>query len=232
MPNSLGIHLEVSEGRRFVISDIHGCIHTLETLLTKLQITPTDQVFFLGDYIHKGTRSRATLELILSLSSLPNYYPLIGNHEQLLLDHWKESGNENYLTMLTSLQSEFLGLEASEKSRYFQFLDNLPCYVQSGEYLLVHAGFDFTLDFPFHDRESMLNIRGFSYEYTKSSGKAIVHGHIPKAKNVILQSLAESHPILPLDNGCVYAGKRDGMGELLCLELNSRELIAQPNVDQ
>ena len=46
MPKSLGKFIGSSTGRRLVISDIHGCYATLTTLLDRLEIQQSDQVFF------------------------------------------------------------------------------------------------------------------------------------------------------------------------------------------
>jgi hypothetical protein len=47
---------------------------------------------------------------------------------------------------------------------------------------------------------------------------------------LINQHIAQEGPVIYLDNGCVFK-TRLGMGNLLCLNLQTRELIAQPNID-
>src|SRR5436190_4191878 len=86
--------------RIFAIGDIHGCALTLEKLLLhELQINRHDEIYFLGDYIDRGPRSREVIDLILALQK-ENYgvRTLRGNHEQLFIDSEKDFTQfENWL---------------------------------------------------------------------------------------------------------------------------------------
>lgn len=231
MPNSLGKYISSTIGRRLVISDVHGCFSTLSALLYKLQIQSNDQVFLLGDYVNKGPKSLDTLDLILHLNSLPNYFALLGNHDQLLLDYLT-SGSKSIRKQLIELNnSDFFEISHQKKMNYVSALAKLPCYLELDNYLLVHAGFNFHLKEPFHSKEDMLMIREFIYHPEKAHHKQIIHGHYPHDKKTIVESIVSDKKIIPLDNGCVYAGHREGMGELLCLNLDNKQLFSQSNID-
>ena len=219
-------------GRRLVIPDIHGCIRTLEMLITKIALKKEDQLFFLGDYINKGTDSRAVLDFLIDLKQeYTELHFLRGNHEDMLLQK-KAQGAAKLQEYLELYQSSNL-LEYFElPHKYEVFLENLPFYIDTGDYLLVHAGFNFSEKKPFKDYEAMLLIRDYPVNQELLSYKRIIHGHNPKPLNVIKNHIEEHSPVIPLDNGCVYYGEREGHGNLLCFDLDTQELIIQPNVEK
>jgi serine/threonine protein phosphatase 1 len=47
--------------RRFAISDIHGCARTFGALLNKINLSPVDELFLLGDFIDRGPDSKGVL---------------------------------------------------------------------------------------------------------------------------------------------------------------------------
>ena len=52
-----------------------------------------------------------------------------------------------------------------------------------------------------------------------------------KEKVIIEKAIANREKVIPLDNGCVYRGIRENMGELLCLELDTMKLHSQVKID-
>ncbi|MEM8945509.1 MAG: metallophosphoesterase family protein [Planctomycetota bacterium] len=76
----------MAAGRTIAIGDIHGCIHALRALLPALELTAEDTLITLGDAVDKGSSSREVVELLLEVRDLCNYVPILGNHEQMLLD--------------------------------------------------------------------------------------------------------------------------------------------------
>ena len=231
MANPLGKVIDKTKGRRLVISDIHGCSQTLDALLDKLSITGEDQVFFLGDYINKGPNSLKVLDTLIGLNQKTNHYFLLGNHDLLLLEYLQNGDNGHKLRLEELNSSSFFDLSETDRSKYLSFLESLHHYFISDEFILVHAGFNFNLQNPFLGKEDMLNVRSFYYDGSKAMNKTIVHGHYPFTKEEIEEAISAYQKVIPLDNGCVYKGERDGMGELLCLNLDTLELIGQERLD-
>jgi serine/threonine protein phosphatase 1 len=93
-------------GRRFAVGDIHGCYKTFRSLIeNKIELTQYDQLFLLGDYIHKGPRSKDTLNYILKLIKRGyKVFPLRGNHEDELLNAAKK---RKFRPFKVALQKEF-----------------------------------------------------------------------------------------------------------------------------
>ncbi len=73
-------------GRTIAIGDIHGCATALRTLLAALELTAEDTVVTLGDAIDRGPDSREVIEHLMALGEECQLVPILGNHEQMLLD--------------------------------------------------------------------------------------------------------------------------------------------------
>ena len=71
------------------IGDIHGNIDALDDLLKQIEpdLTPSDTVVFLGDYIDRGPSSRACIERLLEFraNTDASVITLLGNHEEWFL---------------------------------------------------------------------------------------------------------------------------------------------------
>ncbi len=231
MSNPLGKVVSKPKGRRLVISDIHGCSQSLQALLEKVKLSDDDQLFLLGDYVNKGPRNREVLDLLIELDKQSNTFFVLGNHDLILLEYFTSEDDQRKAQLEELNGSVFFDLPDSEKAKYVNFLGDLHHYFISDEFILVHAGFNFNLQNPFLGREDMLNVRSFYYDGSKAMNKTIIHGHYPHPKSEIEQAIDEYQKVIPLDNGCVYYKDREEMGELLCLNLDSMELISQQNVD-
>ena len=72
--------------RTIAIGDIHGCSIALETLVPALELQTDDVLVTLGDVIDRGPDSRHVLVQLLALREKCQFVPLLGNHEQMLLD--------------------------------------------------------------------------------------------------------------------------------------------------
>lgn len=231
MSNPLGKVVPKTAGRRLAIGDVHGCYQTLTALIDRLQLHPEDTLFFLGDYVNKGPSGKQVLDFIASLSSQCQVHAILGNHDKMVLDLL--NGEEEAREQLRSIDhgDEFFHVTEEERRRYSGQLSQFHYYFISSEYLLVHAGFDFSLSNPFLGREAMLNIRSFYYDPSKAQNKIVVHGHVPLPMKEIVSNVGRRSKTLPIDNGCVYAGMREGMGRLVCINLDTQEITSQENCD-
>lgn len=68
------------------MGDIHGCGKALETLLDQLSLGVADALVMLGDAIDRGPDSRGVIERLMRLRDQCQLVPILGNHEQMLLD--------------------------------------------------------------------------------------------------------------------------------------------------
>jgi serine/threonine protein phosphatase 1 len=223
--------------RLFVISDIHGCLLTLKVLINKLKLQKSDAVFFLGDYIDRGPNSSGVLDYLLNFRKLhKNVFFLRGNHENDILLFEKEYSPEQFTGYVSHRYNsgDLLTSDNKIKDKYRNFFASLPYYFELDNFLLVHAGFDFSKNDFLHNTTAMLQIRNWQCSFEQTKGKRVVFGHTAHKLSQIKEAVSSRNVILPLDNGCVYRYHifNEGLGHLCCLELNSFELICQENIDK
>lgn len=73
-----------TEGRDFVVGDIHGEFSKLDSLLQAAGFDKTrDRVFAVGDLVDRGPENYAALDYLAQ----PWFHSVLGNHEELLLGH-------------------------------------------------------------------------------------------------------------------------------------------------
>ncbi len=76
-----------SQGKDYVVGDLHGCFSMLERLLQHVYFEPTrDRVFSVGDLIDRGPDSLRCLQLLAE----PWFYAVQGNHEVMMLKFFQD----------------------------------------------------------------------------------------------------------------------------------------------
>lgn len=225
----------------FAIGDIHGCFNTLKLLLQKIDYNLSDNYYFLGDYIDRGPESKNVLDLLIELNQTnKNLHLLRGNHEQMMIDTyrnkkindyilWKQNGSETTLENFGILEDTLLLLDIIPM-KYIGFMEALPFYVETDEYLFVHAGFNFNTSNTFSDTETMLWTREEDYNFEKAKGKTIIHGHTPTLPEQVKQDIKQHSKTICIDTGCVFNRIPD-LGYLSALNLTTKELISVNNID-
>lgn len=220
------------KGRRLVMTDMHGCRATFETLCARVGLRKRDQLFLLGDYINKGPDSRGVLDFVMNLQAKGyRVFPLLGNHDQMLLNALDDPKQDVVKVLEANGSADLLDSKGKIAKHYLGFLRALPWYYELDHYLLVHAGFDFSQPDPFDQGTAMLEIRDFKIDPLKIGDRQIIHGHNPTGLKEIQARIKASDPILRLDNGCVYEGDGKGDGNLLCLDLGTMALTRQENIE-
>lgn len=224
------LHLPKSTGRRFAISDIHGCFKTFDALLKQIALKKDDQLFILGDAINRGPDSSQVLNQIMQLKS-DGYqvYLIRGNHEQLILNAQKRS-SERLKRTAKLANSEALIKTDKLYKKYRKLLKGSYHYLVLEDYYLVHAGFDFSKELPFENVDAMMNIKHFKAKKRFLDGKKVIVGHSPKKLSKIVDRIKKGKRKLFIDNGCLNK-QIEGQGNLLCLNLDTLSISVQPNID-
>ncbi|MDP4280511.1 MAG: metallophosphoesterase family protein [Bacteroidota bacterium] len=235
--------------KRWVIPDIHGCINTLKALMEE-KICPAheDELFFLGDYIDRGPGSRGVIDYIRNLQK--DQYKIValkGNHEDFISEifNLRHSSMSRLLPRFMNPQlNEWMNIGGRKTlesfgvkniqdipAEYIEWMKGLPCFASLDDYVLVHAGLNFSLDDPFSDQSSMLWVRDYNIKPEKIGNRRIIHGHVPVHLELIHFAVTNpNYPYIDLDNGTYIRGK-DGFGNLVALELNSMQMVIQDNRD-
>ncbi len=219
---------------RYALTDIHGCVRTFKALVQQLALQQTDELYILGDMVNKGPDSKGVIDFILGLEQQCHTYCLRGNHDQLLLDATKKNAKASSLTATEKkllLQSFGITALGELPKKYKKFLKRLPYYIELPDYMLVHAGFDFTKENIFENKNAMLNIRKYKIDWRRLHNKRLLHGHTPTALHSIKKATTHQHASLNLDAGCVYY-RNAPYGNLVALNLDTYTLHVQPNIDR
>ncbi len=220
-------------GRLFAISDIHGCFNPFYELVVRvIDLSKSDQLILLGDYIDRGEQSREVVDFIIDLKKKGfNIIPLMGNHELMLLDSWNDPGALYQWYMNSGATTLFsYGIQdiMEMNTLYIDFFQSLEFYKAIGNFLFVHAGFnDYETD-PFSDKHTMVWECSPHYINPLLREKTIIHGHRAKTIGFVKKLINEKSSVIPIDTGCVYE-KEMGYGNLSALEINTMNLISVPN---
>ena len=236
--------------RKWVIPDIHGCYETLKALFDNhIKPKPEDHIYFLGDYIDRGPKSKSVIDFIMEIQEMfKNVVALKGNHEDYLLKaYWHDLERKPVFGLRTKshMQKEWekQGGKTTLKSfgvkwpsdlpqSYMNWLSDLPYYNELDDCILVHAGFNFKNDDPFEDTQAMLWARDYEIIPEKIHHKTIIHGHVPVKLEFIDRIIkSEDRSFIDLDNG-IYMPDRDGYGNLVALELSDMKYVIQPTLDE
>ena len=233
--------------KQWVIPDIHGCINKLRALVDDLiKADKSDRIYFLGDYIDRGPDSKGVIDYLRSKKESGfDFHFLLGNHEEYFLKSYdnepKSKGIFKKKNRLKKAWFEHGGKETMESfgfenmnaipEEYIQWIRELEYFLETKDYIFVHAGLNFKNEDPFEDKFAMLWTKDFEAIPEKIGYKKIIHGHVPvNIEFIDLNVRNNSYPFIDLDNG-VYMRNTVGFGNLVALELNSMELLVQPNID-
>ena len=131
----------------YVLSDAHGHIRALDEVLSLASPSDDDEVYVLGDMTDRGPDPLGVITLV---RSLPRAHVLMGNHERMLVDILRDTGEmDNFTWALNGGVVTALGLDsldADELEELVGWIEGLPLYdvVATDErlYVLAHAGID------------------------------------------------------------------------------------------
>ncbi len=206
--------------RTIIIGDVHGCLNELKVLLKKTNYQAGhDRLILLGDLIRKGPYSYETLMFARQSS----FEIVMGNHEYWLLNRL-----ENPDFQPTSSLERMI---SKDKADWITWLSRLPAYIESPEFIAVHAGLQPGLAPEKTERRILTNIRTWDGQgihlhqagdppwfdfYTED--KLVVFGHWAA------RGLIKRPHVIGLDSGCVYGYS------LSALILPSREIVQVPAI--
>ncbi len=170
----------------YFISDIHGEYDLLQCILKKIRFhSERDVLIVLGDMIEKGSDSVRVLKL---LYSMPNAYCILGNHEYAFLKFYRDlmrNTTDDFDGALEKLQEHFPEGEDKLTWALLDWLDSLPAYIATEDYIGVHAGVPLEKDGMVKPLEEGI-VEQFVYDRTFKEPQTVVrdrrtvlYGHTP-----------------------------------------------------
>jgi len=229
---------------RYAIGDIHGCLRTFRAMVEEdIALNRGDELYLLGDYIDRGPDPKGVLDYIMDLQQKGyQVFPLMGNHEDMLLsatlgddafDLWCYNGAETTLMSFGVSEDDIMTQDYHLAYRipqpYREYLLGLKYYYSLEDYILVHAGIDFSGERPFLDQHAMLWSRNPFIDREKLGNKKIIHGHNPVPYMEIIWMAENEHSMaINLDGGCVFTWMK-GLGNLVVMNLDSKQIHRRKN---
>jgi serine/threonine protein phosphatase 1 len=200
-------------GRTIAIGDIHGCLAALATLLAAIQPGPEDTVVTLGDYIDRGPHSCGVLDRLIDLARCCRLVPLLGNHEEVLLNALRDStALRRWLTLGGADTLRSYGWVSGGPRRalrdwiprqHQEFLAGCRPYHETRTHLFVHAGFVPELPLSEQPGEALRwRVTDASTVTPHCSGKVAVVGHTPQLTGEVL----DLGFLVCIDTNCARGG--------------------------
>jgi serine/threonine protein phosphatase 1 len=216
--------------RTIAIGDVHGCARALEALIAIIQPRSGDVIVTLGDYVNRGPDSRRVLDRLIELERRCRLFPLLGNHDEMLLGllgqahagrspsliSWLGMGGgatlESYGARRGSLVVDDLARVPPEHVKY---LRRCRDYHETDAHFFVHAQYDPDRAM---DKQPMETLRWESLRdiipAAHVSGKRAIVGHTSQKCGEVL----DLGHLICIDTYC-YGG-----GWLTALDVDTDEL--------
>ena len=189
-------------GPIYAIGDIHGQLHQLQDLISRLwqDVTARGETRLclapLGDMIDRGPDSAGVIAWLCAPPPNIEVLPLCGNHEAMFLEFlaapdahasWLRMGGTQTLASYGLYPDRVASagrhlsamLDAHIPDAHRTFIKNLPLTRITQKHLLVHAGIDPTLPLDAQDAQTLLWIRKPFLEHDGPLERIVVHGHTP-----------------------------------------------------
>ena len=210
----------------YCISDIHNDAKRFKEMLAKIEFTPDDQLYILGDIFDRGSEP---VELYHEILKYDNIIPIRGNHDDFLAKSIRENSFESeshqlLVKRLTDVDLENLAV----------WIEGMPLYKQieldGKKFMLAHA--ETTVE-PLEKRaEFFLQGEEMTFRYLREGieGYLSVIGHfptdlvryvakdLPQFPNTIWHNQDKNVYCIDCGNGYRKSIKRNV--QLACLRLN------------
>ena len=200
-------------GRTIAIGDIHGCLDALVALLDAIAPGRDDTLVALGDYIYRGPDSRGVLDRLLVLADRCRLVPLMGNHEEALLDalgdistlrRWLTLGGADTLCSYGwAPGGPRRALADWVPQKHRKFLAGCRPYHETATHLFVHAGFVPELPLEQQPGQALRwRVTDAQTARKHSSGQVAVVGHTPQSSGEVL----DLGFLVCIDTNCARGG--------------------------
>ena len=165
--------------RYIVITDIHGELEKLESVLSKIETRSDDIFVFMGDYIDRGSKSKEVVERVIQQSETHKCIYLMGSHEYALL-HAKQDDYYDYLFWNyggPATVKSYGGHFDNILNTHGDFFRSLKFYHLTEDYLFVHAGIDPRYSLEEQVETDFVYIRSAFYDRPHNLPQKIIFGH-------------------------------------------------------
>ena len=149
---------------------------------------------------------------------------ILNDHDEASLTYYQTWGEH---TLLTSGISDLTLFPL----KYLSLLESMQCTYVEPDYIFVHAGLDMSKNAPILESDSLHMLwsrRTLKVDTRRLGGRQLVTGHMIRMIDDIRKSINSAH--IRIDNGA-FTQQLPEMGNLVALNLDTKELILQPWCD-
>jgi serine/threonine protein phosphatase 1 len=163
----------------------------LETLLAAIRPRAEDTLVLLGDYIDRGPQSRGTIERVLQLREQCRLVPLLGNHDEMLLnicDGQKELYVDWLLFGGEATMASYGTMDPGElPAAHIEFLRGCRLFYEADRHFYVHGNYRAEVPLEAQPTETLLweSLRD-RLPGPHCSGKTAIVGHTSQKSGEIL----------------------------------------------
>lgn len=130
--------------RTLVIGDIHGAYLALVDVLEKAQVTETDTLIFLGDYVDGWSGTVEVIEKLIQLNETNPCVFIKGNHDEWC-EKWLQTNESNPTWLFhggSSTVASYSTISETQKKTHLEFFNRMKdYYVDAENNLFIHAGY-------------------------------------------------------------------------------------------
>ena len=231
------------------MSDIHGCHLLFRRMIQKINFSDADDLYILGDFVDRGD---TPIPLLLDCMERINVYPLLGNHEAVMLQCIsglpEEANGENFVDYYTDegfavysawmqnggsiTMTQYLNLPPKKRMELLAYLQEFRVYEEltmpdGRKFVMTHSGIEgFEPDKPLSDYplDALINARPQQSDRFYED-KKLIFGHTPTLTYPQLHGRAEvlfTDTYINIDCGAVF---HEAGGRLACLRLDDMEVF-------
>jgi serine/threonine protein phosphatase 1 len=221
--------------RVIAIGDIHGSAAALAAMVRAIKPTVKDTLIILGDCVDRGPDSRGVIELLFSLRKCCRLVPILGNHEEMMLDHldgreprhaWLPFGGESTLRSYKSA-----GIAEGIDPAHVDYVRTWKNFYEHDDHFFVHGAYDDQLPLNYQDWQ---NLRWHSLRTSVPrphfSGKTAIVGHTSQKDGKIW----DLGHVVCIDTYCWGGGWLTALdvttGDTWQVDREGRRHVAEPSV--
>jgi serine/threonine protein phosphatase 1 len=200
-------------GRFIAIGDIHGCPDALASLVDAVEPGRDDTIITLGDYIDRGPNSCGVVDRLIRLAERCRLIPLLGNHEEVLLEAFREKDAlRRWLTLGGADTLRSYGWVPGGPRRaladwfpkpHREFIAGCRGFHETPTHLFVHAGY--VPELPLAQQPALAlrwRVTDAATAVPHQSGKVAVVGHTPQRSGEVL----DLGFLVCIDTNCARGG--------------------------
>lgn len=203
--------------RTIFVGDIHGCATEFAELLVALDCRPGhDHLLLTGDAFSRGPDPLQVWAQIQAYHAAM----VMGNHEARLLRQLQALRAGQSPKVKWPDQQYTLDQLAPVAEVVCDWLEDLPLFIETVDFVLVHAGINPERGLADTSRDEFLAIRTWPHkagvagprwhDYYSPGNKLMIFGHDAPGGLVVKRRPDRSPYLLGLDTGCIYGRQLSG----------------------